>query len=453
VWLVVALVACGDNNTTPRGSFTVVGHSDLGARGMNGGLAIAGQTAYIGSRNDRRGIAILDLTDPADPLLVGEIGPPFEVYPGRSSPELRAVADANQLIVVHRNCDAQQGCQLGFAGEGLDVYDIASRTRPIYVGNYFVPSTVSIQRHPKEMFVYSDPSDRSRILAYLSTPPGPPSFEMVDLTNPSAPVESINGGYDAVFGGDVPRDPDNSPDYTLSSVAASDDGRLAYFSYQTAGLFLVNLAQVIDGDVSPRASLITPVANIVDWAPPGLGPHAAVNVPGRPLLVVTEEILPVSSGDNGCPWGHVRTVDISDPTTPYVVGEFALPENDPEACSQRPANAAFTSRAATATENLALVSWYAGGLQAIDLSDPSHPQQLAEFRPAPAAKVDAEDPVLGGVPVEVWSYPVIDNGLIYVVDVRNGLYVLRYEGWHAEEISERRFLEGNSNIGAYTPRD
>ena len=37
--LVLALAACGDN-VGPQGSFEIVGHSDLGARGMNSALAI-----------------------------------------------------------------------------------------------------------------------------------------------------------------------------------------------------------------------------------------------------------------------------------------------------------------------------------------------------------------------------------------------------------------------------
>ena len=47
----------------------------------------------------------------------------------------------------------------------------------------------------------------------------------------------------------------------------------------------------------------------------------------------------------------------------------------------------------------------------------------------------------------MWSYPIIKDGLIYVVDVRNGLYVLRYTGAHAQELSQIKFLEGNSNLG------
>jgi hypothetical protein len=46
----------------------------------------------------------------------------------------------------------------------------------------------------------------------------------------------------------------------------------------------------------------------------------------------------------------------------------------------------------------------------------------------------------------MWSFPIIRHGLIYVVDIRNGLYVLRYTGPHAKEVRRMRFLEGNSNL-------
>jgi uncharacterized repeat protein (TIGR01451 family) len=46
----------------------------------------------------------------------------------------------------------------------------------------------------------------------------------------------------------------------------------------------------------------------------------------------------------------------------------------------------------------------------------------------------------------MWSYPIIRDGLIYVVDIRNGLYILRYTGPGAEEVAAISFLEGNSNL-------
>jgi hypothetical protein len=101
------------------------------------------------------------------------------------------------------------------------------------------------------------------------------------------------------------------------------------------------------------------------------------------------------------------------------------------------------------TRNLALITWHSGGLQAVDLRDPRRPRRLAAFVPAPLPAVVTEDPALslGRDKVVMWSYPIVVDGLIYVVDVRNGLYVLRYEGPLAGEIGRLSFLEGNSNQG------
>ena len=65
-----------------------------------------------------------------------------------------------------------------------------------------------------------------------------------------------------------------------------------------------------------------------------------------------------------------------------------------------------------------------------------------------------EDPRLSSDPdtgrnekVVMWSYAVIQDGLIYVVDLRNGLYVLKYHGAFDKEVQRIRFLDGNSNQG------
>ena len=49
--------------------------------------------------------------------------------------------------------------------------------------------------------------------------------------------------------------------------------------------------------------------------------------------------------------------------------------------------------------------------------------------------------------VVMWSYPVIQDGLIYTVDLRNGLYILKYNGPYQQEVDNITFLEGNSNQG------
>ena len=48
--------------------------------------------------------------------------------------------------------------------------------------------------------------------------------------------------------------------------------------------------------------------------------------------------------------------------------------------------------------------------------------------------------------VVMWRYPIIKEGLIYVVDIRSGLYILKYHGSFEDEVAAIRFLEGNSNL-------
>ena len=72
----------------------------------------------------------------------------------------------------------------------------------------------------------------------------------------------------------------------------------------------------------------------------------------------------------------------------------------------------------------------------------------------PLDSVLREDPRLSSDPdtgrnekVVMWSYAVIQDGLIYVVDLRNGLYVLKYKGPFEDEVRGIGFLDGNSNQG------
>lgn len=430
------LVACGDN-ATPSGRFDVVGHADLQARGMNSALAIADDVAYVGSRNDVHGIAIVDISDAAHPVQVGEIGAPDEALAGMSSRELRAVPDLNLLVVLNLACSpALHGCAaVASEGENLKLYDITDRRAPKLASVYPIHGTSRFQvRSPHEFFLWRDPARPGRVLAYVTTPPSAPSLEVVDVSDPRAPA--MVAQWDPVRDGGL----DGAGNDNIShSISVSTDGKTGYLSHQTGGLAIIDLSGL------PAIQMITPPSQVLDWAPPGIGPHSAVPVPGRDVLVVTEEIYPQPYGI-GCPWGHLRTVDISNPAQPSVLGTFAVAENDPARCASLPANTAYTAHNATVLRDLALVTWYAAGLQAIDISDPTSPRSLAELRPDPLPVVEHEDPVLGGVPVEMWSYPVLDQGLIYVVDVRNGLFVLRYRGMWDYEIAVDHFREGNSSL-------
>jgi hypothetical protein len=156
-------------------------------------------------------------------------------------------------------------------------------------------------------------------------------------------------------------------------------------------------------------------------------------------------------GSGGCPWAWARMIDIKNPVKPKVVADYRLEQNHDDYCTTdapRPSST-YSAHNPTVTKSIAFISWHAGGLQAVDVTNGRKPTQLGEFIPEPLPYVMTEDPALSGPPesVAMWSYPIIQDGLIYVVDVRNGLYVLKYRGPYDKEVKKVDFIEGNSNQG------
>lgn len=422
-WFVLAALAGCGGDSAATGAFEIVAHSDLGARGMSSALAVAGDTIYVGSRIDQKPILIVDTATLA---VVGEI--PGAV--GMSSRELRAVD--NTLVVMNLQCSPElHGCARGGTTEHLALYDITNRRAPVLLAMYPIVGGQIFQRGPHEMYLRRD---GGQVLVFVAAPGATPQLEVVDITNPATPTRFA--AWDPRTDGLKP----SGVDDILHSVSISADGRQAFVSHQLSGLMVADVSAL------PAVHLLTPPGAALDWAPPGaMGPHSAVEIPGKKALVVSEEVYPPPFGA-GCPWGHVRTVDVSDPAAPKLLGEVKIAENDPALCATPHDRITFTAHNATVTSELAIVTWYAGGLVAIDVRDPKKPAIITELRPEPLPAVAVEDPGLGGNPIEMWSYPVIKDGLIYVVDVRNGLYVVRYTGTGEQTIAKESFLEGNSNL-------
>jgi hypothetical protein len=177
----------------------------------------------------------------------------------------------------------------------------------------------------------------------------------------------------------------------------------------------------------------------------------------RDWVYVSDEVYgSATASDHGCPWGWARMIDISDPQRPTVESEYKLPMNYEFLCDEfepRP-RTSYSAHNPTLTPNIAFSSWHSGGMQAISIEDPLYPYKLADFYPEPVNPIGMEDPRLSSDPdtglnekVVMWSYPIIKDGLVYVVDLRNGLYVLDYDGRFEGEVEEISFLEGNSNQG------
>ena len=495
-------VTVGPGGGTPGTSrnFRLVGHDPLFGRGMNAAAAIYRHYIYIGNRTDgsatcgigdprgpgancphpHPGVLIDDISDPANPHTVGEIGPPLEGNPGITSRELRVWPREKLLIVMNFRCSSViHACQAGTDAQfpfDLAFYSLADPVHPALISTYVPTSAAGLQVKPHEMYLWQDPKRHGRALLWISTPqlpsnPAVPNMMIVDISKVpgGGPVTELaegnwnplfpNGGSEVAFQNDL---------YT-HSMAPTADGRTTYLSMEGGEMLVLDTSSVVNHDPPPGTvislsnDLISNPANRPIWGNPLPGclkacpeGHSAVPVPGRPYVLTTDEIYGTFTDPTfGCPWGWVHMISVADPAHPQIVGEYKIAQDAQSFCgspADDPATEQFTSFSShnpTVLPDLALVDWHSGGLQAIDIADPANPAQAGWFSPTPLASVATEDPALSRGPdkVVLWSYPIIRDGLIYVIDIRNGLYILRYTGPHAGQVEDIHFLEGNSNLG------
>lgn len=505
-------------------NFQLVGHEPLFNRGMNAAPAIFDHFVYVGNRTDAStfcvgptgaptmtgcphphpGVLIVDIQDPTNPQVVGEIGPPFAGNVGITSRELRVWPQQKLLILMSFRCsNFLHACQPGNdATFPFDVkfFDLSDPVHPQFVSSFVPTSNAGQKIKPHEMFLWVDPKNQNRALLFtsyptLSTDPTRPNFMITDISQARQGVfvDLAEGNWNNRYPGtdqpNYPFDP-TSPNgcgpYDCNlfthSMGVSSDGTRTFLA-QEAGHFLVLDTSNVVNDPKPgvvlslNGSLITDPTDRPIWqqtpadpaavpqnctqnaAAGGIGcpnSHSAVKVPGRALALTTDEVYGTYTDPTfGCPWGWERLIDISNPSNPVIVGEYKIAENQLSFCGtpgDDPLTEQFTSLSShnpTVLTNLAIVAWHSGGLQVSDISNAANPVQAGFFAPEPLDQVATEDPALSRGPNKVvfWSYPIIRNGLIYVIDVRNGLYILSYTGPHTADVAGITFFEGNSNLG------
>ena len=441
-----------------RGSLRQVGHEPLLNRGMNAAIAVHEDYAYVGSRTDGGhgepfgGIMVVDISDPSDPELRGK---PFDAKAGESTRELRVWRSQEVLIVLDTNCGVGPTLHHCTAPSisNIRFYDISGRNakRPQLLNRFDVDT--------HEFYLWQDPKNSKRALIFAGNAGstcamrgGSPScpFSVWDISgvpDGQAPVTLYSGLYPYQEEGDKPVG-------GLHSLTISNDGSRAYFALLTGGFAIADVSDFAAGIANPKARPITRNAARPVWAGPGA--HSAVKLWGRDWAWVSDEVYGTATGTgHGCPWGWTRMVDISNPEVPAVEAEYREPENDPSKCAMwNPPRTSYSAHNPTLTPHVALSTWHSGGMQAVSVARPDQPYQLAEFLPKPLRKVGLEDPRLSSDPdtgrnekVVMWSYAIVQDGLIYVVDLRNGLYVLKYRGPFDEEVGSARYLDGNSNQG------
>jgi hypothetical protein len=312
--LAIPAVVLGDVTVAPGGgtpgtssNFELVGHDPLSNRGMNSQVTIYGHYAYIGNRTDgsstcgfgdprgyltqncphpHPGILIDDISDPAHPTGVGEIGLPYAGQVGITTRELRVWPQKHLLMVMTFRCSSViHACPVGndttFPFD-IKFFDLTDPVHPSFISSYVPASLAGQQVKPHEMFLWVDPKNPDRALLWLSTPsvsvnPARPNLMIVDISDvPSdGPVHEVaEGNWNQFFPGAA--DPNNYDfDLSLHSMTPSFDGTRTYLAYLRGGFGVLDTSEVANDQVPAGTvenlndKLLTPVP-FPTW---GTGPH------------------------------------------------------------------------------------------------------------------------------------------------------------------------------------
>ena len=336
--------------------------------------------AYVGHMDPPHGTSIIDVRDPKNPKLVAQL----DVPPGIHSHKA-AVRDGVMIVNHERyeNNDDAQG--------GLKVFDVSDPSNPREV-SFFKAAAKGVHRFTFDgRYAYFSPV----MEGYVGN-----IAMILDLADPAKPQEVgrwwMPGQW--VAGGEEPTWP-GTMHRCHHPIRRAD--RL-YVSYWHGGFVILDISDM---------SKPTLVSHL-DWSPPYPSPtHTTLPMPeklmGREILVVTDEEAQKAAP---MPYAFMWVVDISDEAHPVPISTFIPPvEQEPtdRYGAHQPAEQVYS--------NVLYVTWFSGGLRAVDVSNPYQPKEVGYYVPEPGKGQNS-----------VQSNDVYhdEDGLLYLIDRLDGLEIL-----------------------------
>ena len=377
--------------TAPRpgtaAGLRVLAQHDLGGYGDGMQVLREGDTLYVGHMGTSGiGTSILDVADPARPVLVTQWPAP----PGTHNHKVQA---ADGLLLVNHEKFLYRAAAGAPFSAGLAVYRLDDPVKPEQVafwpsGGRGVHRIVWTGGRYAHMSAIPD-HFRDRI------------WVVVDLADPQQPVEAGRWWWPGQRDDEHPQWPDSDRHAAHHALL---DGDRAYLGYDDAGMVVLDVSDI----THPRQ------VGHLQWA--GGSTHTCLPLPGRKLVVVTDE--QVADGPHA-PQRAIRVVDVSG-ASPQVMAVCPHPDGFDDLPLRFGAHNLHENRAGSyRSERLVFATYFSAGVRVYDLADAGHPVEVAHWVPeAPR-----------GQPVaQINDLFVDDGGLIWATDrIGGGLYVLEPE--------------------------
>ena len=383
-----------------------------GAGRMGEGIAIHKHSgrryAYLAHESGDIGLSILDVTDPANPGVVGQMAAE------NGHVRFNSLSLSGNILTV-----ARQTQKVGQQPAGLAVYDVSDPERP----------------RPLSFFDTSGPHSRGCHFAWnvdgryahLST--GMPDFRpshpnddqfyvIVELLDPEHPVEAGRWWLPGMKDGEqpLPRHPKIDSGHRMhnSNVLPSRPGR-AYVGWLDSGATILDISD------------LAPPRLISQWnpAPPYMGfTHTVSPILSRGLAVVSEESVRNEAAD----WPKLTwLLNIAEEANPVPLGVCPLP--DPAGYAARGGRYGshnlyedHEQDTCARLQNTTVGAFFNGGVRIFDLRNPLRMEELGYFIPTQPVNSNLTAAQINDVFVD-------ETGLIYAVErISGGLYILEYTG-------------------------
>ncbi len=346
-------------------------------------------------RDQATGVAVVDMTDPANPVRTTTLETPAMQTPHES---LVLSEKRGLLVAVMGNAAFNPGV--------VDVYDVNEDCRhPVLQSS----TPVGLLGHESGFAPDGN--------TFYATSLFSGNITAVDLTDPKLPRPL--GVYD----------------YPSHGFALSKDGNRGYVAAFNEGLIVVDTSEIQARQPNPQM----PAISQLDW------PYRSVpqiNIPvsigGRPYLVEVDEFATDEQGNyqlegNGPHVGAARIIDISDERAPSVVSNIRLEVNQPKHRDQVGGDPGASSPVQGYAAHycgvprqedppIVACSFIASGLRVFDIRDPYHPAEVAYFVAPPAPS-----PVAAERSNYAMSKPSFDvaRRTVWYTDGNSGLYAVR----------------------------
>ena len=447
----------GFSNLQARSAYQPVIHQQGGRWilyvGHHGGTREKPQALNtLTGRMEYNGTSILDVTDPAEPRYLSHI----EGQPGfgeQGAAQMVRVCNGSELP----NADRGKVYMLRTDGNlGHQIWDTTDPTKPV-----MVTTVITGLNGTHKNWWECDTG-----IAYLVSDGRPEKFrsnrmtKIYDLSDPARPRFIRNFSL-----------PEHAPGATGPQPEGLHGpirlGNRIYFGYGTSRggvIQIVDREKLLKGDpkakepyAPTRENLLYPQIGRIDMYPT-MGAHTTFPVLGMPVEdfrmnargAVRDFIVAVNeSTANECQEDRqmMFMVDITDPSKPFPVANYQVPESSGNFCSRGGrfgAHASNESFTPLYYRKLVFLSWFNAGVRVVDIRHPFVPREVGYYIPEVTKDTDRRCIKTSAgeerckIAIQTNNVEVDDRGYIYIVDRANtGLHILELTG-AAREIAGAR---------------